>query len=597
MNPPDGPPSRADAAGRREYLSLLLGTGTTLIAGCTADSTDKSGDADDSGSRTNGPSKGEQPYPIDRSVRFQASNPYVSPSYYNWNPFAVGFPEDRFGIFAQWTQYLVAEDRFHPHLIQDWTHSDGEFVLTISEKFAWSKTGEDVTAGDLAFQLSVYDAANHVATRFVDDAQATDEFELTISYPAELNAELVEYTVLPLLADIPPSNWEDAAWEDDPTTVQVEDPDASGPLALAEVGNNSTTTRVRDGLEDFADHNLAANYNWGGYEILYVSSEWRPFDVDGTDGVIAPEASPGPHDEAPDTIEEIEIPSDQGLALWFNHDQEPWTDRVVRKAFLHTIDPKTAIDDGLGSIPAQSHPAPTGLTSPAREEWLGANRPEGFSAYDGGAARGEELLAEAGYEPGDLDITIAYSGRRSGWASVCLELIEQLQSAGWTVEGSNFSGSPRDGFEGDFDVVAASYTPSHRLPREGVYIHHPFFPLEYIFSGDPHSNEHFAKYDPGVVTVDGSDIDVSSELETLRTTSERADQRPVVQRLARVINHDVPCGIIMDDVDRSFIDTEQFTIPDDSTHLHCHWPQWWLPKVDEKLPDAERDGLMKYRGG
>lgn len=514
---------------------------------------------------------------------------------YDWNPFTYFSPDDRHGVFAQWTQYLVSEDRFHPHLVESWHHGDGELVLTLSEGFTWAKHGDPVTAEDLAFQLRVYDAANHVPTRYVDRVSAIDDHQFRIFYPEGTNGELIEYTILPLLADVPPENWAGDSWQDDPSAVRVSDPDASGPLRVADLTDNGSMTSVRHESDESPPHRLADHYNWEGYRYLYVSSEGGVFRWAEVDGLHGSDISGTDRTDQPDSVRRIQFSGGFGMGLWFDHTREPWSDRRVRQAFLETIDLEAAVVPNLGDTMRFDH-AQTGLTSSVREPWLGADRPDGFATYDGGPSAAEALLAEAGYEPADVEFEITYPGGWAEWAIVCQSIVEQLQDAGWSAAGNRESGGGMELFEqGDTAVTAYSHKPHREIPPNNALPHHPYFALEFILQGHYDEDRHFANYDPGTVSVDGQQVDIDAELERLASDAPSEVHRRTVRRLARVVNRDLPCAIVMENLDEAFIDTEQFDLPDSSPHLRSRWPQWWLPKVDQRLPGYETPGLMKFR--
>jgi len=604
----DGPPEWSGGVQRRRFLSMALGGAAGALAGCS--SPDSSGDdGDEAGaaadestpSDANGgandtdtdgePAEGEgREFPERSDARFQIAQLSYSTSQIRWNPLVGWFlPQHRHGTFAQWTQYLVGEDRFHPHLIQAWEHRDGRTVLALDDAFTWAKTGRSVTAEDLAFQLDVYGAADHAATRFVEDATATDEFELTVGYSPELNPELLEYSLLGLRASVPPSNWEDTNWEAGPAEVEITDPDASGPILQTFRDDTAIETTPRLGLADVEDHPIAHHYNWNGYRSQYWgSSEQLPLEsgtLDGMHSLFAPESR---RREYPSTLREITFPAGFGMALWFDHDREPWDDPRVRRAFLHTLD-REAIVAEVGEGTKLHHPAPTGLSAATLDSWFGTRTPEELSEYEGDRTRAESLLAEAGYDPDERDISVAYPQGWSDWAVATHKVIDQLGSL-WSVSGDARAGGPSDIVEdGEFDVVAYPF-----LNVDEPMAYHPYFAFERLFEGDPATEGHFANYDPGTVEVGGEGIDPVAELHGLRTADGRDEQRPHVRRLARVVNEDVPCAIVMEKREQSFVDTERFAIPEESPHLRSRWPQWWLPKVDERLEGATQPGLLKY---
>ncbi|WP_187292630.1 hypothetical protein [Salinarchaeum sp. Harcht-Bsk1] len=189
------------SVGRRRFLYGSASAGSLAVSGCTAlpsSSDEDVGDTEATDANDESPSD-------DRGVAlFDAALEDLPVTAYDFNPFVDVRPDSSRGVFAQWTQYLVGADRFHPHLVQSWRHSEGQLNMDLAEGFTWSNTGEPITADNLAFQLEVYEVAEHAATRFVHDVSVSGDFKLSISYPTDLNPDLVEYTLLPLLADIPP---------------------------------------------------------------------------------------------------------------------------------------------------------------------------------------------------------------------------------------------------------------------------------------------------------------------------------------------------------------------------------------------------------
>jgi len=584
---------------RRRYLAMLCSTGASAVAGCSlSNSETNSGDRNAAAGDSDDPPSNDtqsSAFPDDPNALFRTVEARFTPEQYNWNSTLEWFsPMARHGVFAQWTQYLYSEDEFYPHLVETWEHGDGELVLTLSEAFTWGKNGESVTAPDLEFQLSVYEAGDNTAARFVEDATATGEYELTVAYSPEMSEDLVEYTLLPTLADVPPSNWRGTNWEYDPSGVTITDPDPSGPLAPVRIGEYEPEYLIRDDIDGYDDHRDAKNYNWRGYRSGYASAENPPqrLLIGGQlDGVADLFARAETKRQFPDRYREIRLPGGYGMGLWFDHDRERWQHRSVRRAFLHTIDPEAAID-AVGSSTKRQRTPPTGLTTLARDRWLDDEALAEFATYDGGSIRGDELLDEAGFSPGEFEVTLAYPVGWSDWAVACQQLLDQLDAAGWNVSERQLSGSPRVPVEnGEFDVLAYPHTPSNR-----PHVHHPYFSLEHVLRGAPASEGHFANYDPGTVTVDGESIDVQVELDRLATTTPRDEQRPIVERLARVVNQEAPCAFVMEHVEQSFLDADRFVVPEESPHFQTRWPQWWLPKVDETVPEATRSGLLKFAG-
>ncbi|WP_049893760.1 ABC transporter substrate-binding protein [Salinarchaeum sp. Harcht-Bsk1] len=350
---------------------------------------------------------------------------------------------------------------------------------------------------------------------------------------------------------------------------------------------------VRNDINEISDHTLARHYNWSGYEVSSGSSEVSVYDLliaGESDGISDLFTTSETREQFPETMREITFPAGTGLGLWFDPDSEPWNHRSARQALLHAID-RDAVLDEIGSSTSLVDPTPTGLSAATRSNWSLPSDESSFLTYDGGMQRAESLLTEIGYEPDELDVTIAFPEQETSWGLAVRSIEDQFDDTDWTVTAEAKRGDPADLIALDgVDLVAARTGPEPRVQR-----YHPFFAFEFLIRGDPDADEHFAGYEAETVAVDDTEIDANEELSRLRTTASRAEQRPIAERLALTVNRDLPCAFVFEDRVQSFIDTERFAIPDSSEHLHCHWPQWWLPKVSETLPEYETPGLLKYQ--
>ncbi len=560
----------SDIVSRREFVSIAGATGAAALAGCTGGGSDDGGD-----------------WFVGTQVNFPASN-------YHWNLLAGWeIPHDRFGLFAQWTQYLIDDDEFYPHLVQEWDHDGGEMTLTLSEEFTWG-SGDAVTAEDLAFQLEVLEAADQPVWQFIDGVEATGEYELTISYPEGTNTDLVEYALLAEQAAYSPADFEGENWEEDPAGVEVAEPDPSGPIALTEHNDTYSQTEPRDGLEEYADHVLADRYNWDGYRVEFRDGNNAAHEslISGeTDGQHSLFAPPAVLDEFPDHLHEYRVPGGFGMAIWFDHEQEPWDQREVRQALYHSIDREAVIGNIGESTKVSHHPAPTGLTWASVEDWLGSTEPDGFTVYDYDPERAEELLNEAGYEMGEIGIELTFPQTWSDWADAARTIVDYLDQAGWDASADGRSEGPGSYAGSGPDLFVDQHTAGG-APR----MNHPYFSLDYILRNRLRDTEsHFANY-PTEVELDGETIDVEAELETFATTTDQSEQEAIVERLARVVNEDVPCIYVMEKYEQSFINGDRFEVPEESPHFSSYWPLWWLPKVDESLEGYDTPGLLKFDG-
>ncbi|QLG50195.1 ABC transporter substrate-binding protein [Natrinema halophilum] len=556
----------SDIVSRRKFVSLAGATGVAAVAGCL-----------------DGGGGGGNDW-------FDATQVNFDPSNYHWNLLAGWeIPQDRFGMFAQWTQYLIKEDTFHSHLIKEWTHENGKMILTLSEEFTWG-SGDNVTADDLVFQLDIFKAADKAIWQFIEGAEATGEYELTISYPEGTNKDIIEYALLGTQAAYSPENWEGMNWEEDPAGVEILDPDPSGPIGLTDHTDNYAQTEPRDGLDDHADHHLADHYNWEGYRVKHRDGNnkaHQSFINGDTDGQHSLFVDPDVLQQFPEEIHEFRIPGGFGMAIWFDHETEPWNQREVRQALYYSINRESVITSVGESTKISHHPAPTGLTWETVDEWFDSKEPDGFTVYERDVDKAEELLSEAGYDMGEITVELTYPQSWSDWATAAQTIVDHLNDAGWDASGDPRKEGP-GGYLESTDVYVARHTDGGK-PR----MNHPYFSLDFILRNRTFNTEkHFANY-PTTVELDGETIDIEAELQAFATANDEATEKEIVERLARVVNEDVPCIYVTEKYEQSFIHGGPFEIDAESPHCYSYWPLWWLPKVDESLDGYDTPGLMK----
>ncbi|WP_164471726.1 ABC transporter substrate-binding protein [Halosimplex salinum] len=573
---------------RRQFVSLAGTTGAVTLAGCSG-----GGGADDEDGDGGG-GGGQQ------DVWFRGTQTDFQASEYQWNPLVGWFiPHDQFGMWAPWTQYQIGADEFVPHLVQEWEHGDGEVTLTLSEEFTWGESGDPVTAEDLVFQLEVDRAANVAVWEFIDDVEATGDYELTISYPSETSEDIVNYALFDNnLADRPPANWEGTNWEEDPAGVEVAEPDSSGPVHLTDHTDQYSQTEVRSGLDGVADHALAEQYNWTGYRVEYrdgnqaAHTSYIENEADGQHSLFVP---PNVLDQFPDSVREFSIPGGFGMGLWFDQDHDIWGQRAARQALMWSIN-REAVIANVSDSSKIHHPAQTGLTAGSVENWFDSMNPDAFTAYTRDDDRADELLSQIGESKDSIGtVPITFPAGWSDWATACQAIVDQLTDAGWDAEADSRESGPGGYANSDDWVVCADQHTLGGAPRMA----HPYFSLDYILRNRFRDTEsHFTGYlseDP-TVEVDGEEVDVMASLNELVRTGDSDQQAEIVRRLARVVNEDVPVGVIMEKYEQSFVNTDRFEIPEESDHFQTFWPMWWLPKVDETLDGYDTPGLMKATG-
>jgi len=586
----------SDVVSRRKFVSLAGTTGAAAVAGCLGGDGDSDDDGDDGTS-------GETYDYGEENIWFETASGSFAVDTFQYNPAAGWFiPHSQFGVYARWAQFDYINGEFLPHLVTDWEHTDGSFVCTLAENFTWGSTGNSITAEDLALQLQIQINNGDQLGDLADNIEATGDYELTVSYADDVRQDFITYSVLDRQAAFAPSIWEDEADNESPASVEVPEPDPSGPLALTSRESNYHRYEPRNGLENYEDDAVAGDhYNWNGYDLGYRQSNnafHSSFEAGELDGVHSLFADPQTLDRFPDSVRQFQIPGGFGMGIWPDHSNEPWSVREVRQAFYYSLD-RTAIIENVGSSTKVEHPAPTGLTAASVESALGSDEPEGFNSYSLDTEKAESLLSEAGYSMSDISPTLEYPAGWSDWAVAAQAVVDQASNAGWNISGngnSNGPGTYAANLGDGFDLAADQHTAG------GSTYTIPYFALNYKLRNTLREDDssHFAGYDKNEVEIDGKTINIDETLEALSTAPE-GEREQHIRDLALVVNKDVPVFVIMEKYEQSFIDTADFDIPPEGelgSHASVFWPLWWLPQVSEKLSSASEEateGLMKAR--
>lgn len=615
----------SDVVSRRKFVSLAGTTGAAAVAGCLGDD-DGDGDDDDSGDESGsddesmdvGPGEDQEagadsgsdgpaePTYEDESVWFRTASTSFPPDQFQYNAHVGWFiPHADFGLYRRYGHYLNAIDEWRPGLIEDWEHTDdNSFVITIDDSHTWGSTGDPVDADSVILGLEIQESLGAALWDFIDDATATGDFEVTIDYPSDTRQDFVTYSVLALAADTPPSVFEGEEDNDDPAGLDMPEPDPSGFIALTDTTNNFHQFEPRDGLDDWADDESAADHvNWNGYRVAYRADNnaaHQSFIASELDGIHSLFVNPNTLSQFPDSVRQFQIPGRFGMGIWPDHSDEPWSIREVRQAFYYALDREAIVANVGESTKVSHHPTPTGLTWAVVEQYLGSTDPEGFNTYSFDQDQAESLLDDAGYEPSDISASLAYPQGWSDWAVAAQSAIDQLQNGGWDIDGDARSGGPggfADELGDSLDLACDQHTPGGD-PTQNI----PYFSLLYKLRNQNfsqrNSNSHFANYTENEVEVNGSTVNIDDTFDALQTASE--DERgDLIRDLALVFNKEVVCYHLMEKYEQSFIDESRFDIPDNHEGFTVFWPLWYLPQVEEKLDsatEADTDGLLKANG-
>ncbi|OVE85439.1 ABC transporter substrate-binding protein [Natronolimnobius baerhuensis] len=582
-------------------LAVTGTAGAAALAGCFGGDDNGNGNGTDDGSAVN-PDQ-EVVDHADAYFRTADGEHQITDFQYNPHPWA-GYSHISFALFAEWTKYLVGQDDYYPHAVEDWDIDDGVMTLHISDEFTWAD-GEEVTAEDFVMQLELLEALEDDVYDFTDadDIEAVDDYTVEIGFDEGTNHDVMRHVVLDRDLDHPPADWaevhEQVVDSDDPAGDEdidvfghdVDEPTPSGPIDLEEVQEGRALFGVRD------DHHLADNFNWEGYEMGHQSGGnegfHQAFAAQEIDGVHSLFAGPGALEQFPDTLEQIQIPGGFGLGMVFNFDDEHFGHREVRQAFAYAINTEEAIASA-GADTKMEFPVQTGLTVPAIDDWLETDE---YESYEQDLDMVAELLEEAGYEREDEDDTWERDGETlsfeiiapagwGDWVTPTSTIVDQLNIAGFDAQlQTEDQGVWSDNLaNGNFSVAAYGHTEGGNAS-----MNHPYFTFRWKFENPDHGRPNFFNYpEDEEITVDdgdGGDLTVNprEEISTIANSNDDDEIQDRVENLSRLFNEDLPMYLIDEKYEQSFLSRDGWEFPqqDDSDHFMAFWPLYWLAKQDE----------------
>ena len=399
--------------GRRQFLRAVGAAGIAGLAGCTGDGgnggTGDGGTGDggsgDGGTGDGGTGDGDGG---DRSGRLRLN--------------AV----QRFGTVdpAKGTDYTqtmamvnlydplvfpTPEGEIRPHLAEDWTVSDDSrsFTFTVRDD-AQFHSGNRVTAEDVKFSLERLLGINQgFASQFndlVDPSNVTVEGDQQVTFELDqVFSPFVSALVLLFVVDKQEimDNAEDGEFGDrgDYGQAYLQNDDAgSGPYTLGsfERGTSITWERFEDYWMEFPD----GAFDTVTAEIITEDSTVRSLMRSGDLGMTSQYQS----NETFETLAEEsgvrveEIPTATMFYFKINTQKSPVDDRAVRRAMAHGFDYETARTE----------------IAPGSKRAIGPI-PELFSVHNGDIQqptydpeRAQQILADAGYSEGDIQVTNTY---------------------------------------------------------------------------------------------------------------------------------------------------------------------------------------------
>lgn len=409
---------------RRRFLQSIGAVGAAGFAGCLGDDDggggdDGDGSPDGTPDDTDTPDDSPDTMVVNAVQRFGTVDP------------AKGTDYTQVMAMVNYYDPLVfpdSEGAMQPHLASDWSISeDGlEYTFTLRDDVTFH-SGNQLTADDVQFSverlLGINEGYSSLVGAVLDAENVTVEDEYTVRMV--LNEPHAPFLSVLSLLFIVDQEFVEANGDDELGSALLDDVDAgSGAYTLGEFerGSHITFERFEDYFLAFPDDPMDEVRVEIFDEDSTVTSSMRTGELDMTSQYQAYSTYETLAEE--DDIEVMDIPTATLLYFKMNTQRPPTDDVEVRKAIAYGFDYETAYTEITpGAQPAEGPVAPV---FEAHSE--DAVQP----TYDPDRAR--QILADAGYEEGDVEIVFTHVRDVARQEQNALLFQESMQEIGIEVE-------------------------------------------------------------------------------------------------------------------------------------------------------------------
>ncbi|XVH30481.1 ABC transporter substrate-binding protein [Haloferacaceae archaeon DSL9] len=577
---------------RRRLIGALSAAGVAGIAGCMGgdDEDLPEGVGDGSG--------------YDSDGRYFRVPEWTQPDQLQYNPYnptSYGF-DVMMMVSDQLMWFDPPNDDYRPQLADDWEIDENGLTLHLSDQYTWHD-GDDFTAEDVYTKLRLeyhINSGGGSIWRYLESVDVEDDRTLYFTFDGAVNPALFERSLLELRIETkrdvygeylePLESAELESGDHDDALADVlefapEEPVGTGPFEYADANPEAVY------LNTYEDHFLANSINFDGYSFLHYptnESRWTGFQEDELDGFSTIYVPEHILENFPDYVMEKRIPADEGLALYFQHDNDHFADTRVRRAFAFAID-QTNVAGNAGEHIYEPVSHPTGLSLRHTDEYLG-DVLDSFTNYEQDLDRAAELLEAAGYERDGDDMWVDENGDTieveirgpagfSDWIDALTTVDQQLNQFGIdsTLNARDDGAYWADDWEqGQFDVAVDFYGSKS----------HPYMALEPEIVGHKQDNHNGPDaFDvPPLSNPDGDaeTFDFDEKLGELERAVDEESERQVIQELAFAYNQAIPVLPIAEKLDQAVMTTHDWEIPDaDDPIMEIPFPAWYIVREEE----------------
>lgn len=571
--------------------------GAVTLAGCTG--------GDDGNSGGNGKSGQHISYTntVPTKLQWNPSNPssYSQISHYL--------------LFDHFAKYNFATSEFVPYAISDWSFDGKTFTLKLRDGLTWAN-GDDVTSADIATQLRIGLHTGAAYESYTDSIDTPDKKTIVMKFSSAVNRKVAEFQVLSgnfvqqkksvfgeylekieKKGDQGVKELMDFAWKE---------PIASGPFTLEETSQQQLRLKRRD------DHPDSKNINFGEYLFRYIDGNQAVHQslinqqIDSAFTLFMPTRIVK---KLPDSVKQIQAPSNWGFGLVPNHDHKHLGDRAVRQAIQYVIDRKQIVKN-VSKDSKQAPKIPIGIACDYQKQWLGDAMSD-FQSYgidSSQTKKATKVLKKAGYSKQDgtwkdsdgktVHLPIIVPSDWTDWNTATKTVVDQLGSFGFdaTLDGRSF-GTLMDTIwpNGDFVLSAGGWLDG---APEGSY---PYFSLHHQlvknFRGFTYNypsadkSRGGSRKDVTVPSRKGSGkmtTNPAKRLNKLASSTKESEIKDIVIEQAWVTNQDLPMIPVIEKLEQTFVtDGDEWKIPKPEADVsQVQWASTWLP----------RQGEMQYTG-
>jgi peptide/nickel transport system substrate-binding protein len=611
--PHDGKTSRSVENSRRRVLQLAGAGVAGLSAGLAGCSTGDGGDgaggdgggdgnASDGGGGDGGDGNASDggdggsklmDGEFTRITRTVPSQLHYNP--YNQKSYAGGIA----GVLFDWlARYRPATKEFVPVLAKNWEIDTDANVATLelADDRTWHD-GSEFTAEDVVVRLKLDKYVEDPVWDYLDSVEATGSHTVTLNLTSSVNPSVIWNNLLEKPIQTKKDMFQDklTAIEEasegardeavsDLLEYRIQDPVGNGPFQY-------DRTEQRDVyVTKFEEYPTADEINFDTIRFRHAeqgTTIYQYMNSDRIDGVLDLVPPKDVFEGFPDNWKHTMLPGYSGLGLTFNHERGPFSDRRVRKAVAHILNPTNVTKN---SIPFNKKviDTPTGMHPGANEEYL-SDVIGDFTTYEQSQEKAAALLEKAGYakqggtwkkngEP--LKAPVKFPSGWAAWASGAQTIVSQLKQGG--LQGQAV-GREVTAYWGQ-DIANGDYQLS--MTWWGSSYPYPYFGLRYTMgSSHAHNSLHYPKKVDVPETIgdpasSSTTVDLEKQFNQLAQTDDDAKAKEIIRQLSWTFNQTLPLSPFFQKIHPTWYTTDAWDFPpEDDPDMSIRYPHEWLLRV------------------